>query len=44
MSDVAPKKFHLSVETVVATLTELFRAQGNRVACDVLENAKARAF
>lgn len=42
MSDVAHKKFHLTVETVVATLTELFRAQGNRVACDVLENARAR--
>jgi hypothetical protein len=42
MSDVASKKFHLSTETVVATLVELFRAQSNRVACDVLENAKAR--
>ena len=42
MSEAEPEKFHLSSETVVATLVELFRAQGNRVACDVLENAKAR--
>ncbi len=42
MSEDAPKKFHLSTETVVATLVELFRAQGNRVACDVLENGNAR--
>lgn len=42
MSEAAPAKFHLSTETVVATLVELFRAQGNRVACDVLENSKAR--
>ncbi|HTV40480.1 MAG TPA: toll/interleukin-1 receptor domain-containing protein [Candidatus Sulfotelmatobacter sp.] len=42
MSDEPPQEFHLSTETVVATLLELFRAQGNRIACDVLENAKAR--
>jgi len=42
MSDDAPKKFHLSVETVVATLAELFRAQGKHVACETVENAKAR--
>ena len=42
MSEVAPQKFHLSTETAVATLVELFRAQGNRMACDVLENSKAR--
>ena len=42
MSEAASKKFHLSTETVVATLAELFRAQGNRVACDVLENSRAR--
>lgn len=40
--DEAPDKFHLSVETVVETLIELFRAQGNGLACEVLENAKAR--
>jgi hypothetical protein len=42
MSDHASRKFYLSAETVVATLAELFRAQGNRVACEALENAKAR--
>ena len=34
--------FPQSAEAVVATLTELFRHQGNHLACDVLENAKAR--
>jgi hypothetical protein len=42
MSDEAPKEFHLSAEAVVATMTELFRNQGNHLACEVLENAKAR--
>ncbi len=42
MSDDPPKKFYVSAETVVATLVELFRAQGNRVACEVLEDSKAR--
>lgn len=42
MSEVARQIFHLSTETVVATLLELFRAQGNRVACEVLENSKSK--
>jgi hypothetical protein len=42
MRDDAPKEFYASTETVVATLAELFRAQGNPVACEVLENATAR--
>lgn len=42
MSEPASKKFHLSTETVVATLVELFRTQGNRLVCEVLENAKAK--
>ena len=42
MSDEAPMVFPQSAEAVVATLTELFRHQGNHLACDVLENAKAR--
>jgi type I restriction enzyme M protein len=42
MSDAAPKEFPLSAEAVVATMTELFRNQGNHLACEVLENAKAR--
>jgi len=42
MSEVKSHKFHLSTETVVATLVELFRAQGNHVASDVLENSKAK--
>jgi hypothetical protein len=42
MSDDAPVAFPQSADAVVATLTELFRHQGNRLACEVLENAKAR--
>jgi hypothetical protein len=42
MSDEAPTAFPLRTETVVATLTELFRNQGNQVACEVMETAKAR--
>ena len=37
MSDDAPVAFPQSADAVVATLTELFRHQGNREACDVLE-------
>lgn len=40
--DESQNKFHLSAEEVVGTLVELFRAQGNRLACEVLENATAR--
>ncbi len=42
MSDEPPMAFPKSAEAVVATLTELFRNQGNHLACEVLENAKAR--
>ena len=42
MSDEAPKEFPISADAVVATMTELFRNQGNHLACEVLENAKAR--
>jgi hypothetical protein len=42
MSDEAPTVFPLKTGTVVATLTELFRNQGNQVACEVLETANAR--
>jgi hypothetical protein len=42
MSDEALTKFHLSANTVVATLTELFREQNNLAACEVLENAQAK--
>lgn len=42
MSSGASRKFYLSAETLVATLAELFRAQGNLVACEALENANAR--
>jgi hypothetical protein len=42
MNDEAPVAFPQSAEAVVATLTELFRHQGNHLACDVLENAKPR--
>lgn len=42
MSDDAPIGFPKSADAVVATLVELFRHQGNRLVCDVLDNAKAR--
>ncbi|HYE32146.1 MAG TPA: toll/interleukin-1 receptor domain-containing protein [Methylomirabilota bacterium] len=42
MSDQKPEAFPQSAEAVVAALTELFRHQGNRSVCEVLENAKAR--
>ena len=42
MNDAAPIVFPQSAEAVVATLTELFRNQGNHSACEVLENAKVR--
>src|SRR5438309_1677090 len=42
MNDEAPMAFPQSAEAVVATLTELFRHQGNHLPCDVLENAKPR--
>lgn len=42
MSDDAPGVFPQTADAVVRTLTELFRHQRNREACDVLENAKAR--
>ncbi len=42
MNEEAPMAFPKSAEVVVATLTELFRNQGNHLACEVLENAKTR--
>lgn len=42
MSEAESEQFHLSTETVVATLVELFRIQGKLAACEVLENAKAK--
>ena len=42
MSNEKPEAFPQRAEAVVAALTELFRHQGNRPACEVLENAKAR--
>jgi hypothetical protein len=42
MSDQKPDAFPQRAEAIVAALIELFRHQGNRPACEVLENAKAR--
>ena len=42
MNDEPPMVFPKSAEAVAATLTELFRHQGNHLACEVLENAKPR--
>lgn len=42
MIDEAAVVFPKSADTVVATLAELFWHQGNRLACEVLDNARAR--
>lgn len=42
MSGATSKTFPESAESVVATLSTIFRHQKNQIACDVLENARAR--
>ncbi|MGA2542721.1 MAG: toll/interleukin-1 receptor domain-containing protein [Verrucomicrobiota bacterium] len=42
MREETPMQFPQSDDAVVTTLLELFRNQGNRMACEILENAKAR--
>lgn len=42
MSDQNPDAFPQRADAVVAALTELFRHQRNRPACEVLENARGR--